>query len=300
MARSRHSRILALGIALSGAAGGSGCSSDPAGMSFTCDVSGKNTGGLIDVQGGVIFHSMNKLASGRSGKAIDATGLAAEVVDLGDLAEGAELAPLSEASLSGDECVNATSGSCGFCFVDTNIEGNTEGVGVSVRDTRTSDKLWLTTVRGAASAEDLAALQSAGAPLDTAWPFAVTRDALDTVVAELTGVSGDELMKRGVIFGLIYSTPSTSEASGEPVAGATVTPSDGDVTVVYPTTKFNGVGSTTGGQGAFIAFPSAPGAATTTTFTVNAPSGETHTWDAAQVAHFAPGVMYFYVTSPEQ
>lgn len=297
MMSARRSFIVALTIASSSTAcePSDETSAGAVSTGAACEDSGENANGSIDVAGSVIFHSMNKLASGRTGQSIDYSGLVVGVVDLNGLSSGAPAAPLAEASLSAEGCASPTAASCVFCFIDANIAGSSAGLGVAVRDGRTSDPLWITAVRGVASSDRLAELQTSGAPLDNASPFAVTRDALDAVVASLTGLSGDELMQRGVLFGLIYSNTLSSGERGEPVAGATVTASDGDVTIVYPSSNFSGVGSATANQGAFLAVPNAPGAAATATFTVTPPSSASQTWDATQTGLFVPDAMYFHV-----
>ena len=248
---------------------------------------GEHVDGAIDVQGRVVFHSMNRLASEQTGTAIDTTALLAEVVDMQTFSAAAQL------DLAGEACETAIMGSCSFCFTDIPVTTDTAGLGVAIRDGRTGDRKWITTLQEAGTAERLADLQAETAPLDTAVGFAVTRDALDTVIAPLTGLSGDELMERGVIFGLVYANTANGER-GVPLAGAVVTANDSDVIVIHPGSKLSGVGSATNQQGIFPAIPREPGVLATT-FTVTPPEGASQTWNVDQVGRFVPDTMYFQV-----
>ena len=149
---------------------------EPAGTACEADV----------VEGQVVFHSLNRLAAERSGRAIDATGLVAAAVDLDALASGASPEPLAEVGLVGEECAQASTGSCRFSLeICRDADAGNGAPGIAIRDGRSDAPLWLTTAQ----------------PLDAKASFAVTRDALDTVVAPLLGRRGEELMRRGVIFG---------------------------------------------------------------------------------------------------
>jgi hypothetical protein len=115
------------------------------------------------------------------------------------------------------------------------------------------------------------------------------------VIAPLTGFTADELMARGVLFGLVYSNTQSSGERGEPVSGATVTPSDDNVTIVYPTGNFSGKTSATAPQGVFLAIPKTTDTVKTASFTVKPPSGESQTWDASRLGFFKPNTLYFHV-----
>lgn len=232
------------------------------------------------VDGQVVFHSLNRLAAERSGRAIDATGLVAAAVDLDALASSTSMVPLAEVGLAGEACEQASTGSCGYSLeLCRDAAGGAGAPGIAIRDGRSDAPLWLTTAQ----------------PLDAKASFAVTRDTLDTVVAPLLGLDADELLRRGVIFGLVYSSSAATSGQGVALAGATVTASDPSVTVVHPTTTFDGSGAATGRQGVFLAIPREPGAVASTTFRVTPPAGVDHTWDDAQVARFIPGAMFFQV-----
>lgn len=243
---------------------------EPAGTACEADV----------VEGQIVFHSLNRLAAERSGRAIDATGLVAAAVDLDALASGASPEPLAEVGLAGEACAQASTGSCGYSLaICRDAAAGAGAPGIAIRDGRSDAPLWLTTAQ----------------PLDAKASFAVTRDSLDTVVAPLLGLDGEELMRRGVIFGLVYSSSAATSGQGVALAGATVTASDDAVIVVYPSTTFDGVGAATARQGVFLAIPREPGAVATTTFRVTPPAGVDHTWDGAQVARFVPDAMFFQV-----
>jgi hypothetical protein len=232
------------------------------------------------VEGQVVFHSLNRLAAERSGRAIDAAGLVAAAVDLDALASGASPEPLAEVGLAGEECEQASTGSCGFSLeICRDVAAGGGAPGIAIRDGRSDAPLWLTTAQ----------------PLDAKASFAVTRDTLDAVVAPLLGLDGEELMRRGVIFGLVYSSSAATSGQSVPLAGATVTASHNAVTVVYPSTTFDGVVAATARQGVFLAIPREPGVVASTTFRVTPPAGVDRTWDEAQVARFVPDAMFFQV-----
>jgi hypothetical protein len=260
-----------------------------------CPEGGKNADGSIDVGGNLVFHSMNRLATERSGKEVEYSHLVTEIVDLNAMSNSVDAAPLAQISLATDSCGGSSSDPCAYCSSNTNIESNTGDLGAMIRDDRTNDAVWISAVTGIATNEELLELQAAGKALDPRTAFAVTRDAVDSVVAPLAGLNGDELMARGVLFGLIYSTTQSSGDRGEPVAGATVTSSDDNVTIVYPNTNFSSTTSATAGQGVFLAIPKVAGASKTASFTVKPPSGEAHTWDATRLGFFMPNTMYFHV-----
>jgi hypothetical protein len=232
------------------------------------------------VAGQVVLHSLNRLAAERSGRAIDATGLVAVAVDLDALATGTEAAPLAEIGLAGEACEQASAGSCGYSIeLCRDAAAGAGAPGIAIRDGRSDAPLWLTTAQ----------------PLDAKAAFAVTRDALDGVVAPLLGLDADELLRRGVIFGLVYSSSAGASGQGVALAGATVTASDDSVTVVHPNTTFDGFGTATARQGVFLAIPREPGAVVSTTFRVTPPAGVDLAWDEAQVGHFVPDAMFFQV-----
>jgi hypothetical protein len=263
-------------LALSSAAA-IGCGGDVEPAGTACEAE--------SVEGHVVFHSLNRLASGRSGRPIDPTGLVASVVHLDALASGASPEPLAETELVGEGCAQASNGSCGFSldFCRDDVVGGGD-LGITIGDEDSGDaSLWLTTAQ----------------PLDAKAPFAVTRDALETVIAPLLGEGGDDVLRRGVIFGLVYSSSAGASGQGTALAGATVTASDEAVSVVYPTTTFDGFGTATGRQGIFLAIAGADGAASTTTFRVTPPAGIDLSWDEARIGRFVPGAMFFQVMFAE-
>jgi hypothetical protein len=151
---------------------------------------------------------------------------------------------------------------------------------------------------GIATGERLAALRAAGEALTDGRGFAVTRDALDVVLGPMVGLSGDELLARGFVFGLVYGGAS-ADGSGEPVVGATVRASSPDFTIVYPGNRFSGTADATTSQGVFLAVPSAAGPATTVSFEVTAPDGDL-TWETEASAVNAGGGVYFHLMYPAE
>lgn len=260
-----------------------------------CPEGGKNADGLIDIGGSVIFHSMNRLATERTGNEVEYEHLLVEIVDLNALSSSEDITPLARFSLSTEGCGGSGSELCAYCSGATSIAGITGGIGTVLRDDRTSDAVWMRAITGIATKEQLAELQNAAKPLDPRNAFAVTHDALESVIAPLTGLTADELMARGVIFGLIYSNTQSSGERGTPISGATVTPSDDNVMIVYPNANFSGKASETAKQGVFLAIPKTVDTVKTTSFTVKPPAGESQTWDASRLGFFSPGAVYFHV-----
>jgi hypothetical protein len=245
--------------------------------------------------GAVIYHSLNRLAAEKGGVTPDYSALALSILGEGALLTDPLGSPLATGPLASSGC--PMMGGCPFSFANIDYSGASVGLAARVADTR-STPVWVTTETGWMSTAKLAAFQKSGGTYDGARAFALSRDVIDSILAKLVGLSGDEVMARGLVFGLVYSTQSSSTMSGEPVSGATVKPSGTGLTVVYPTTRFDSTQATTGGQGVFLLVPAAAGAPTSVTVTVTPPSGQTLTWDAAQAAVLRPGVVYFMILSP--
>lgn len=255
---------------------------------FACDdASTDGTGGSTDgVEGGVVYHSLNKLVMTTA----EYSGLEVALVDEGKLLADANAAPIAAVAL--DTPANPSTGQTKFAFPGVDFTGASVGVAVRVADTRATP-LWITTETSSIDAAALASMESSGGGFSSAVGFALSRDAFDGKVATLAGVAPDELLARGVIFGLVYDGIS-ADGSGTPVTGATVAPSDASFTVIYPTGNFSGTQSTTGNQGVFLAIPSASSAAPkSVTFTVTPPAGQSLAWDSALPAIVRANAMFF-------
>jgi len=81
--------------------------------------------------------------------------------------------------------------------------------------------------------------------------LAVSRDAVNAVIAPMVGLTGDEVMARGLVFGLVYNRYDgrSADGSGAPVAGATVTAAGRALRIVYPNNMFSGTVSATASPG---------------------------------------------------
>jgi len=242
------------------------------------------------VSGLSISHSMNRLATMHTGRTSEYSNLSVEVVSVDALAGGgASAAALSSGPLNTSAC--GTMGGCPWSLGGVNLANISMGLAARLRDGRISGQVWVTTVTGFASPSDVAATAQSGR-FEDGRAFAVSRDAIDTVVAPMVGLTGDQVMERGFIFGLVYNGRS-ADGSGQPVVGATVAASDASLRVVYPNSMFSGTASATANQGAFLAVPSAPGAAAATSFTVTPPTGQSLTWDSTRASVVMPGAVYF-------
>lgn len=249
--------------------------------------------GSVTLAGVSINHSMNRLASMQTGRTPEYSNLTVEAVSVDALAAaGASAAALAGGALDTAACTGM--GGCAWSVGGASLAGVTLGLAARLRDNRASGQLWVTTATGFASPEEVTAAARSGS-YTNGRAFAVSRDAIDTVIAGLVGLTGEEVMARGFIFGLVYNTYSGSSAdgSGQPVVGATVVASRAGMRIVYPNNTFSGTASATASQGAFLAVPEAVGASATTSFTVTPPAGMSQTWDATRTMVVIPGAVYF-------
>lgn len=274
----------------SGSAGGT-----PGVVPATACAAASTTGGTgtATVAGVAINHSMNRLAAGRTGRTPEYSNLRVEAVSVDALAASGASAPaLAGSALETSMC--GSMGGCAWSIGGVNLGGFTQGLAARLRDNRASGQLWVTTMTDSASPAQVTASATTGR-FEDGRAFAVSRDAIDTVIAPMVGLTGDQVMERGFVFGLVYNPYSgrAADGSGTPVVGATVRASSSALRIVYPNNMFSGTASATANQGAFLAVPNSTGAASTTTFTVTPPSGGTQTWDSTRVAVVAPGAVYF-------
>ncbi len=249
--------------------------------------------GRTTVSGVAINHSMNRLAMMRSGRTAEYTDLTIEAVSDEALAgAGINATALVGGPLNTTAC--GAMGGCAWSLDSVNLAGVTSGLAARLRDNRTSGQVWVTTMTGFASPTEVAAAAQSGR-FEDGRAFAVSRDAIDTVIASMVGLTGDQVMERGFVFGLVYNRYDgrAADGSGQPVVGATVSASHGALRIVYPNNMFSGTASATANQGAFLAVPNAPGATSTTTFTVTPPAGQALTWDSTRTAVVTPGAVYF-------
>jgi hypothetical protein len=246
----------------------------------------------VTLSGVLIKHSMNRLADQRTGRSPAYTDLSLDAVSVDALATGATATALATAALDTAAC--PAMGGCAWSLPGANLAGVTLGLGARVRDNRASGQLWVTTVTGFASPTDVAAARQSGRFTD-GRAFSVSRDAIDAVIAPMVGLTGAQVMERGLIFGLVYdvSTGAAADGSGTPIVGATVAANRGNLRIVYPNNTFSGTASATASQGAFLAVPDAAGPVTATTFTVTPPAGRNLTWDATRTMVVIPDAVYF-------
>lgn len=242
------------------------------------------------VSGVAIYHSMNRLAAQRTGNTPAYSGLTLEVASVDALARGAADA-LGGAPFDSAACL--AMGGCAWSLPDVALPAVTLGLASRLRDGRATP-LWVTAATGIASPAEAAAAAASGR-FEDGRAFVVSRDAIDAVVAPMVGLTGDEVMARGFVFGLVYDRAGSraADGSGTPIVGATVTASAPGVRVVYPNNMFSGTVGATASQGAFLAVPSAAGAPVTVTFAVAPPAGQSLAWDATRAAVIAPGLVYF-------
>jgi len=245
---------------------------------------------VISTAGFTINHSMNRLASMRTGRTVAYEQLTLEVASADALIAGGSTA-LGTTPLDTTAC--PAMGGCAWSVANIALGGVTLGLAARLRDNRATP-LWVTTTTGFASPANLNTAAGTGR-FDNGRAFAVTRDAIDGVIAPLVGLSGDEVMARGFVFGLVYDRASDASAdgSGAPVMGATVASNSAGLRIVYPNNMFSGTVASTGSQGVFLAIPNAPGAAGPVTFVIAPPGDRTLTWDPHRVAVTAPGVVHF-------
>jgi hypothetical protein len=266
------------------ACGGSPAAGDDAGMHARDGGGGADTGPAASghVTGGVIYHSVNRLAAMTSGDP-EYTMIDVDIHSQAALAASATATPLATAPLQTTGC--GTSGMCPFDVGGVTLASASGGLVVGLRDGH-SPALWVPTWTGTASAADVT---SAGDSFADARAFIVSQHGFDDVLAPIAGVAPTDLLARGVVFGLVY------DASGMPITGATVAVvGRSDVTIVYPNGNFSGTATSTTMQGSFMAVPAAAGTSVAElTFTVTPPSGSTLTWIQDQPALLAPGVLSF-------
>lgn len=243
------------------------------------------------VSGAAIHHSMNRLASMRTGRTPAYSDITLDIMAVDALTTGAQ-AVLGSGALDTAAC--PAMGGCAWSVADVGLPGASLGLAARLRDNRSSGALWVTTATGFASPAEVAAAAAAGR-FEDGRAFAVSRDAIDAVIAPMVGLTGDEVMARGFVFGLVYSRYDgrATDGSGTPVVGATVAAPGRALRVVYPNNMFSGTVGATASQGAFLAVPEAVGAPGAVTFTVTPPAGQTLSWDATRAAAVAPGVVYF-------
>jgi hypothetical protein len=243
--------------------------------------SGPSTG--VAVSGGIIYHSMNRLATEMSGTTPEYSQVTVDLLSQAALLSGSTT-PLASVPIT-TGCM--ASGMCAFTLPSSDIASATGGLVIGLRDDRATP-IWVPSWTGTASGADAAAAAAAGSLTD-ARAFIVSQEAFDLVLAPMTAVASAELLARGVVFGLVY------DEAGRPITGATVAPAGrSDITIVYPNGMFTGTASSTTTQGAFLAVPAAaPSSPEELTFTVTPPSGSTLTWPTTQPALLAPGVLSF-------
>jgi hypothetical protein len=243
---------------------------------------------LRDMSGNVVYHSLNRLAAQRTGRMPDYSDLTVELFSQDALLAGPAAAPLASHSLDTTSC-QGPNGSCTWSFPSVDTASVHTVLLSRIADRRDANPLWVTTTTNAASAAELDGANA----ITGRTAFALSRDAVGVGIAHLTGLTADELLARGFVFGLVYEPRSATRDSGEAVIGATVTATSGWLEIVYPTGNFGDTASSTGNQGVFLAIPtSGETGVRQSRFTVTPPSGRALTW-YAPAAPIVPGSVSF-------
>jgi hypothetical protein len=236
------------------------------------------------VAGGIIYHSVNRRATEMSGTTPEYSQIEVAIHSHAALLADADAAPLGTVPIPAG-CT--ASGMCAFSVPAVDLAAASGGLVVGLRDLRATP-IWAPSWTNTAGADALAAAVAAGSLAD-ARSFVVSQEGFDLVLAPMTTIAANELLARGVIFGLVY------DEAGRPVMGATVAAAGrSDLTIVYPNGTFDGVAAATATQGAFMAVPAAGAPATAeVSFTVTPPAGSALTWTTDQPALLARGVLSF-------
>ncbi|MBK9262388.1 MAG: hypothetical protein IPM54_21620 [Polyangiaceae bacterium] len=256
----------------------SGCDDTP----VTCESSKSgDAAAFLAVEGLTIQHSLSK----KSGNPVDLTNLLVELVDPASFADPATEKPLASQKLD-TSTLGGSPASWSFTSVD--LLDTTNTLLASIKDGRTENPLWVTTYANVADAARLDELRASNGAIADVRTFALTRDAIDAVVAPVLGQSGGDVLARGVLIGIVVDP---ADACGDPqpaVSDCTVTTDRQDVTISYPDSRVEGLTDETANQGMFFAVPNAVGMASTANFTITAGSFDSREW-ATTSAWIVPG-----------
>jgi hypothetical protein len=244
-------------------------------------------GPYLYVTGTTVMNSLNRLASDTSGEAIDFSDLVVELYDSAALGQ-AGAAPLADAPIDFTDCGDESP--CDWSFGGVVLPDTATALVASIRDGRSSDPLWATTWATIASQEQLEALRSSHGSLKDTHTFAFTYDTVETVIAPLVGLSGEELLARGVVVGLTGG-PVSGDERVPAVVGCTVRSSLPDVSIYYPTSNAQGLTDATANQGLFFAVPPASDTVQRVGFTITPPDGEDYTWDSDSPVWVGPNLV---------
>ncbi len=272
------------GLALSLAA----CESEP----VECDLAPGtgDPGAFLSVTGFTIQHSLSKKAAEASGQALDLSNLVVDLIDPG--LEGDD-GPLTLASAPFD-----TSGSQGpfpWSFSGIDVPTTVSALMASIRDGRTSDPLWVTTWAFQATNASLTQLRETSGALGDVHTFALTYDTLYYVIGPLVGLSGDELLARGMVLGVVSDQASSCGEAAPAVSGRVVTSSQSDLTIYYPNSTVSDLSDETANQGIFFAIPNAPGGIVQASFSVTSDADDSLQWEVDAPAWISPDVVTIQV-----
>jgi hypothetical protein len=242
---------------------------------------------LLDVSGHTVQHSLTRLAAEQSGQLPQFSDLVVELHDPGSFAESGQSLLLS-APLETDDCGGESP--CTWAFSEVQIPDAAPGLVASIRDGRSSAPLWVPTWATIADPDTLVELAVSGEALAGAETFALTYDAIETVIGPLIGLDEASILERGLVVGVVGGQPA-SDGHVPPVAGCTVLPGTSGQTIYYPNSNVSALTTTTANQGIFFAVPDAAGGVLSTTYAITPPDGQTLTWDSTFPVWIGPDVV---------
>lgn len=260
----------------------SACSSDD--DAEPCVASSPDPATFLAVEGFTIQHSLSKKAAEDSSVALDFSGIDVDLIDPGVL-EAPTFTTLATVALETDGCGDGSG--CLWRFSGIDLPETTAALVASIRDTRETDPLWATTFMTIADSPTVDALRSSQTALIDVRSFALTREALDSVIGPLVGLSGDTLLERGMVLGIVVGSAEGCGTQQPPQSGATVSSDRSDVQLFYPNSNVSGLSDKTEKQGMFFAVPDAGIGAVTTTFSITGAL----TWPADLPVWITPGVV---------
>lgn len=257
------------------------CSSDDA---EPCVASSPDPTTFLAVEGFTIQHSLSKKAAEDSSVALDFSGLEVDLVDPG-VFEAPTFTTLATVALETDGCGDGSG--CLWRLSGVALPETTGALVASIRDSRGTDPIWATTFMTIADGPSIDALRSSQTALIDVRSFALTLAALDNVIGPLVGLSGDELLSRGMVLGIVVGSAEGCGTQQPPQSGATVSSDRSDVQLLYPNSNVSGLSDKTEKQGMFFAVPDAGIGAVTTTFSITGDLA----WPADLPVWITPGVV---------
>jgi hypothetical protein len=244
-----------------------------------CDeITAGDASAFLSVDGHTIQHSLCEKASELSGEPIDASGLLIELIDpaaLGDSGIPVATQPL-DTSIPGGQPAD-------WSFTGAALPDTSDALLASITDSRDQDPLWVTTYATIADAATLDDLRASYGRIQYVRTFALTRDVIDSVVAPLLGFSGDDLLARGLLIGIVVDQAESCGEQPPAVSDCTVSADRPEITISYPNSTVSGLADETAKQGMFFAVPDAAGSPSTASFSVTPGLFDSREWDTSSV-----------------